>query len=351
MTRWAAFAGVTLAVLTLLLILARASQSLVTDDSDATAGGDSSTGADSAAVADSSTGTESTTGTDAPTGTDAMAESDRSGGGDAPASIDGTAETGTPPDVESSAYADPRTGTGSTPANGPHRFESSGPHGLEDADREPDGSSPAAEMSTLGLLANVAASHGLFAVLLLAGIWLTGVPWSALGVTDDPLSTGPLALAVGLALGVGLALANAFAAGLAKAFDADPSEELRSLLAPETRTGWAVLLLVVLPVIAGFEELLFRAALIGALSVGFEISPWLLAVLSSVAFALGHGAQGTLGIVVTGLLGFALAVAFVLTGSLLVVVVAHYVVNAAEFVVVEGLGWEPFEGSIGGATP
>jgi uncharacterized membrane protein len=35
-----------------------------------------------------------------------------------------------------------------------------------------------------------------------------------------------------------------------------------------------------------------------------------------------------------------LAVTFVLTGSLLVVVVAHYLVNALEFVVHEGLGFE-----------
>ena len=69
----------------------------------------------------------------------------------------------------------------------------------------------------------------------------------------------------------------------------------------------------------------------GAFAVGCGVSPWLLAVLSSVAFALGHGAQGPVGVAVTGLLGFVLAAAFVLTGSLLVVVLAHYLVNAIEF--------------------
>ena len=53
-------------------------------------------------------------------------------------------------------------------------------------------------------------------------------------------------------------------------------------------------------------------------------------------------AKGRLGVVVTGLLGFALAAAFVLTDSLLVVVVAHYVVNAVEFVAVEGLDLRSF---------
>lgn len=51
------------------------------------------------------------------------------------------------------------------------------------------------------------------------------------------------------------------------------------------------------------------------------------------------GAQGRLGIIVTGLLGFVLAAAFVLTESLLVVVVAHYLVNALEFAGHELFGW------------
>jgi membrane protease YdiL (CAAX protease family) len=202
-----------------------------------------------------------------------------------------------------------------------------------------------ADLSTTALLANVAVSHGLFAALLLGGIWLTEVPLSALGVTAAPIASGPLGVGVGLAVGVAISLANTLAAGLVDIFDTDPSEELREMLAPETARGWALLLFVVLPIIAGFEELLFRGALIGAFAVGFGVSPWLLAVLSSVAFAAGHGAQGGLGVVVTGLLGFALAAVFVLTNSLLVVVVAHYVVNAVEFVVVEGMGWEPFGGT------
>ncbi len=113
---------------------------------------------------------------------------------------------------------------------------------------------------------------------------------------------------------------------------------LREAMAPDSAAGWAVLLLVVLPLVAGFEELLFRGVLIGAFATGFDVSPWLLAALSSVAFALGHGAQGRVGIVVTGALGFVLAAAFVLTGSLVAVVVAHYLVNALEFVVSERWG-------------
>ncbi|MUV88122.1 CPBP family intramembrane metalloprotease, partial [Natronomonas sp. CBA1123] len=94
--------------------------------------------------------------------------------------------------------------------------------------------------------------------MLLGGAWLAEVPASALGVAADSLSTGLPALAVGVAAGVGLSLANALAGGLAERFNGDPSEELRELLSPESLGGWVVLLGVVLPIIAGFEELLFR---------------------------------------------------------------------------------------------
>jgi membrane protease YdiL (CAAX protease family) len=191
------------------------------------------------------------------------------------------------------------------------------------------------ELSTTSLLVNVALSQGLFGALLVVGAWYTEIPLSALGLGRGSL--GPLMLVVGTALGVGLYVVNEVGAAFGERIGIGNSEELREALAPDSAAGWAVLLLLVLPVIAGFEELLFRAALIGVIGTGFGISPWLLAALSSVAFALGHGAQGPGGIIVTGFLGFVLAAAFVLTGSFLVVFVAHYLVNALEFVVHEGL--------------
>ena len=268
MTRWAAFAGVTLTVLALLLVLARLSQSAV-----------------------------------GPHVPRARRRFDRLD--DGAGHLEATTPKRRPASPAAATLAEP--GPATTPV----------------------------------LLANVTVSHGLFGVLLLGGVWLANVPASALRITSAPLSTGPPAVAAGFALGVGIALANAAAAGLAGVLDADPSRELRALLAPDSAGGWVVLLGIVLPVIAAFEELLFRAALVGGFAVGFGVSPWPLAVLSSVAFAAGHGAQGRLGVVVTGLLGFVLAAAFVLTESLLVVVVAHYVVNAVEFGLAEGLGWEP----------
>lgn len=274
MTRWAAFAGITLAVLGLLLLLARASQSVVTD-------------------------------------------SERLRTREELRWLDRLADGAGHLDVRRGATSTPTPPVESTPK-------------------------PASDPSKLALFVNVAVSHGFFALLLLGGVWVTGVPASALGITSDPVSTGWLAVVVGVALGVALSLANTVGGGVARRFRTEPSEMLREMLAPETFYGWVVLLVGVLPIIATFEELLFRAALIGAFAVCFNLSPWLLAVLSSDAFAAGHGAQGILGIVVTGVLGFVLAAAFVLTNSLVVVVVAHYVVNASEFIVTEKLNWKPF---------
>jgi uncharacterized protein len=188
------------------------------------------------------------------------------------------------------------------------------------------------------LLANVALSQGVLLGVLLAAAWYTQVPLAALGITTGLTTTAALTLGVGL--GFVLYLSSELGGATTDRLGFEYDEGLRGLLAPDSMGGWAVLLGIVLPVIAVFEEFLFRAALIGAVSAGYGVSPWLLAVLSSILFAMGHGAQGRTGIVVTGLLGFALAAAFVLTESLLVVVLAHYLVNALEFVVHEGLGIE-----------
>lgn len=183
------------------------------------------------------------------------------------------------------------------------------------------------------LFANVALTQGVVGAVLVGSAWWAAVPAAALGVDRTAGSIGVEAVALGAGIGVILYAINAAAAVGLDRIGIGFDETLRELLAPETAREWVVLLVVVLPTVALFEELLFRAALIGAISTGFELSPWLLAVLSSVAFGLGHGLQGPGGVLVTGALGFVLAAVFIHTGSLLVVVVAHYIINAAEFVV------------------
>jgi membrane protease YdiL (CAAX protease family) len=206
----------------------------------------------------------------------------------------------------------------------------------------PDPESTVNRVPKTALLANVAVSHLIFAAVLSVGIVLAGIPLSTLGIGGD--GSVPVAIGLGVAVGLAIATGNVLLGGIANALEADPSGPLRELLAPDSPRGWALLLFVVLPIIAGFEELLFRGVLIGAFAAGFGLSPWALAVGSSVVFGAGHGAQGWIGIAATALLGFVLAAVFVLTGSLLVVVIAHYIVNAVEFGLIEGLGYEPFGG-------
>jgi len=195
-------------------------------------------------------------------------------------------------------------------------------------------------LTTRLLLLNAAASQAGGLVVLAAVAWWAGVPAAAFGVggAHPTLGAQPVAslgtvgrVGVGVVAGVALTAGNEAAARLGARVGLAPSDRLRAALAPGTAGEWVLLLGVALPVVAVFEEALFRGALVGALAAGFAVDPWLLAVGSSVAFGLGHGAQGRLGIAVAGALGLALAGLFVATGSLLVPVVAHYVVNAAEF--------------------
>jgi membrane protease YdiL (CAAX protease family) len=209
--------------------------------------------------------------------------------------------------------------------------------GLAVEDEEGYKSTPATgpELSTPALLANVTVSQGLFAVLLVTLAWYTEIPAWAFGLAPESFALS--GVATGIAVGSILYILNEAAATVCRQWGFETPTGLREALAPETAAGWAVLLVIVLPIIAGFEELLFRGALIGVIYAGFEVPLWLLAVGSSVTYALGHGAQGRLGIVVTGLLGLGLAAVFVRTGSLVVVIVAHYVINVLEFVVHEGI--------------
>jgi membrane protease YdiL (CAAX protease family) len=196
------------------------------------------------------------------------------------------------------------------------------------------------------LLKNVGARQGGVAAIVVATGGYFEIPLRALGVTGEPWKGGLTAVAVGVVFGCALWVGSERATAIADAAGAAYDESVRELLAPGSTEGWVVLFAGVLPIIAVAEELLFRAALIGVPAAGFGLSPWLLAVVASGAFALGHGAQGRLGIVVAGGLGVALAGLFVATGNLLAVVVAHYAVNAVEFLAHE----RPETGRIGSAT-
>lgn len=197
-----------------------------------------------------------------------------------------------------------------------------------------DGREPP-ELSTGALLANVALTQGLFGAAVLAAAVYFAIPLSSLGFEAPLVSTGTVT--IGIVLGFLLWIGNEVAAAVADAAGVGYDESVRSMLAPDSIGGWILLFGLILPTIAIVEELLFRGAAIGAFAVGFGLPEPLLVLASSIAFGGAHGAQGRIGAIVATALGLVLAVAFVLTGSLFVVVLAHYLVNALEFLVHEGL--------------
>lgn len=186
----------------------------------------------------------------------------------------------------------------------------------------------------LSLLYNLALTHLLIAGVVLALVWLTGVPFGVLGLSGSP------DVISGVLLGLGVFAVDEGITIFAKRYGVAEPERLRRMLAPETRQEWVVLLLLVLPAVAVSEELLFRGALIGGLAAGTSLSPWIFVVVSTVAFGFSHTAQGWMGVVVTGVLGGLFGVFFVITGDLIVLVVAHYLVDAFEFLVHEGISDE-----------
>jgi membrane protease YdiL (CAAX protease family) len=215
-------------------------------------------------------------------------------------------------------------------------FESRSRH-----ENRPSGHSRAAgDLSSGALLANVALTQGLFGGTVAGAAVYFGVPGRALGLGADAI--GVDALGVGVAVGVVLWIATEAVGSVADAAGVGYDETLRGLLAPGSLGGWTLLLGGILPAVAVVEELVFRGAAIGAVVAGFGTPAWAIVAVSSLAFGAAHGAQGRVGMALATALGLALAAAFVATDSLLVVIVAHYVVNAAEFVVHEGLDVDPF---------
>ena len=75
------------------------------------------------------------------------------------------------------------------------------------------------------------------------------------------------------------------------------------------------------------EEILYRGLLLGALSAVIGI--WPAVVVSSVIFGLGHAYQGGTGILKTGLVGLAMALLTVFSGTIWIAALLHMVIDAA----------------------
>lgn len=107
--------------------------------------------------------------------------------------------------------------------------------------------------------------------------------------------------------------------------DADPAAAETPALALVPVTVRERRLFAVLALTAGtVEEVVARGlALLWVATVAPGLPVWAAVVLTSAAFGVAHAYQGVLGVVVTGLVGAAFAVLYVASGSLLLPVVLH----------------------------
>jgi membrane protease YdiL (CAAX protease family) len=133
---------------------------------------------------------------------------------------------------------------------------------------------------------------------------------------------------IGLGLLVGLATqfsANGLTILAIKAWGKEIySPVVMKNIMPQTRQQW-LLVPAALGLAVVLEELLFRSLLLGGLSVAIPAP--LLVICFSAIFGLMHSPQGTLGVVLTGVLGVWLSVLFLWSGGLLLPLTAHYVIN------------------------
>ena len=160
--------------------------------------------------------------------------------------------------------------------------------------------------------------------LVLFFVWRNGEGFAAIGWSRRHLwrETG-----IGLLLFLPVFFAIAGVERLLRYSGFSAPEELPSYLLPTP--GFEYLLaLVFLIVVAVTEETIFRGYLL--LRFRTLTGSIVVALLMSVSiFALGHGYQGSVGIIAVGLLGLLYALIYIWRGNLVAPTVMHFVQNAA----------------------
>jgi len=170
--------------------------------------------------------------------------------------------------------------------------------------------------------------------LVLFFVWRNGEPFDRIGWTfarrwrEVSLGVG---LFVPFVLGVGLLGRALEAAGLSA-----PSTPLPSFLAAKGLTEF-VLALVLVAIVALAEETIFRGYLLLRLQSITQSSPAAV-LLSSVIFSLGHGYEGSAGVVTVGVMGLALALIYLWRKSLVAPMVMHFLQDFLGIVVLPLLG-------------
>lgn len=151
-------------------------------------------------------------------------------------------------------------------------------------------------------------------------LWRNGESASRIGWT---FRNGWREIAIGLSLFIPfLILANLLDRGFQAVGFSAPSTPLPSYLTVRD-VAQVLLACVLVPVVALAEETIFRGYLILRLKAATG-SPVAAALLSSALFSLGHGYEGSAGVISVGMVGVALAFVYMWRQSLVAAVVMHF---------------------------
>ena len=156
--------------------------------------------------------------------------------------------------------------------------------------------------------------------LILFFLWHNAEPVSSMGWTfKKPWNDIALAIVLFIPLSFGIAWIETLLrlAGLSV-----PSKPLPSFLTPKGPAEYLLAVLLV-GIVAVTEETIFRGYLILRLKA-ITASPALAALLSSVFFSLGHGYEGSAGVITVGLMGLVFAFIYLWRQSLVTPMVMHF---------------------------
>jgi membrane protease YdiL (CAAX protease family) len=154
---------------------------------------------------------------------------------------------------------------------------------------------------------------------------LTALGW----VPADPLGDIGIGLVAGVSISV---VATPLTAWVIRRHPEWYSDIILQSIRPRTRGQWPLVILALLPAVL-LEELLFRSLLLGGFSP--YVNVLFFAVAASILFGLLHRPQGEYGVAAVTVVALVFSALFLWRGSLLVVVVTHWVTNIGQLLQAE----------------
>lgn len=170
--------------------------------------------------------------------------------------------------------------------------------------------------------------------LLLFFIWRDGEPVSAIGWKAESISRE---LALGAALFVPMFFASSALDGLLHSVGFSAPSTPIPAFAREKGAAETLLAALMVVVVALSEETIFRGYMILRLRA-ITSSSAAAVVLSAAIFSLGHGYEGTAGVLTTGFMGVVFALVYLWRGSLTAPIMMHFLQDFLAIVLLPLLG-------------